>query len=385
MGQTVINAGASNVPKKWAGVLFNATVADSFFLTNMTDNSRSVDNDGEMANAPVVVLNHLEKSAGEDVHFEVYMQVSGNPTYGDDTLEGNETDLESFSDEIRINQVRKAVSAGGRMTQKRTETNLRNMAKVKLSEYFSKYVDQVHFTNLAGARGINADYELPLGVDYAIPKTHKFSEYDADHKLYGGNATSKATLTATDTMKLTTIERALTKAKAEGGGSDMKIRLDPLKLDGQKNAFIVLMHTYQAHDLRADVGTKGWFEIQKALTTAEGKKSQIFSGALGWHQGACLKEHKDVVRFNDFGAGKNVQGARAAIMGRQALVTAFGNAASKGKMRMGWEEEWKDYKNKLSVATGMIFNVKRPEFDGKTYGSFAIDTAHTSGTAEIIN
>lgn len=385
MAQTVINSASPTAVKKWGGVLFNSTVAESFFLTNMTSNARNVENDGEMANSPVVVLNHLEKSAGDTVNFEIYMQISGNPTHGDDTLEGNESDLESYMDDIKINQVRKAVSAGGRMSQQRTTTNLRNMAKVKLSEYFSKYVDQVHFTNLAGARGVNADFEIPLGVTEAIPKTHQFSEYDEDHKLYGGNATSKATLTDADTMKLTTIERALTKAKAEGGGSDKKIRLDPLKIDGNKQAFIVLMHTYQAHDLRADVGTKGWFEIQKALTTSEGKKSQIFSGALGWHQGACLKEHKDVVRFDDGGVGGNIQMARASIMGRQALVTAFGDATSKQKMRMSWAEESKDYGNKLSVATGMIFNVKRPEFNGQTYGSYGIDTAHSSGLAEIIN
>lgn len=388
MGQTVINANSPANQKRWGGVLFTSTASDSFFLSSMTDNARNVENDGEMANSPVVVINDLEKNAGDTVNFEIYMQISGTPTFGDDTLEGNESELDSFMDEIKINQVRKAASAGGAMSQKRTPTNLRNTAKNKLKEYFGKWIDQVHFTNLAGARGVNPDFEIPLSATSAIPNTHEFTDYDADHTMFGGNAQSKATLTEADTMKLTTVERALTKAKAEGGGSDMKIRLDPLKMEGNKDAFILLMHTYQAHDLRADVGAKGWFEIQRAAATAEGKKSQIFTGQLGWHQGVCLKEHKDVVLFDKYGAASNVKSARASLMGRQALVTAFGNANSRGsanKMRMNWKEEEKDYGNKLSVASGLIFNVKRPIFNGKTYGSFAIDTAHSSGTAEIIN
>ncbi|WP_336939392.1 N4-gp56 family major capsid protein [Acinetobacter modestus] len=388
MGQTVINTNSPANQKRWGGVLFNSTAHESFFLSHMTDNARNVENDGEMANSPVVVINDLEKNAGDTVNFEIYMQISGNPTFGDDTLEGNEAELGSFMDEIKINQVRKAASAGGAMSQKRTPTNLRNMAKNKLKEYFGKWIDQAHFTNLAGQRGVNPDFEIPLSATSAIPNTHEFTDYDAQHTLYGGNATSKATLNAADTMKLTTVERALTKAKAEGGGSDKKIRLDPLKKDGNKEAFILLMHTYQAHDLRADVGAKGWFEIQRAAATAEGKKSQIFTGELGWHQGVCLKEHKDVVLLDKYGAGANVNAARASLMGRQALVTAFGNANSRGsanKMRMNWIEEKKDYENKLAVASGLIFNVKRPIFNNETYGSFAIDTAHSSGTAEIIN
>lgn len=388
MGQTTIASNSPANQKRWGGVLFNSTASESFFLSNMTDNARNVENDGEMANSPVVVINDLEKNAGDTVNFEIYLQISGNPTFGDDTLEGNEAELDSFMDEIKINQVRKAASGGGTMSQKRTPTNMRNMAKNKLKEYFGKWIDQVHFTNLAGARGVNPDFEIPLSATSAIPGTHSFSDYDADHKLYGGNAQSKATLTAADTMKLTTLERALTKAKAEGGGSDKKIRLDPLKMEGNKEAFILLMHVYQAHDLRADVGAKGWMALQSAAAAAEGKKSQIFSGQLGWHQGVCLKEHKDVVCFDNYGAGGNVKTARAALMGRQALVTAFGNANSRAtsqKMRMNWKEEEKDYGNKLSIASGLIFNVKRPEFGGKTYGSFAIDTAHSSGTAEIIN
>lgn len=385
MGMTVINHNSALTEKKWGGALFNSTIASSFWLSRMTENARLVENDAEQANAPVVVLNHLEKNKGDTIQYDLWMQISGTAVYGDDTLEGNEINLDAYSDNIVINQVRFAVQVPGKMSQKRVSTNLRNVAKIKLKELLAKYIDQLHFMNLAGARGVSTSYDFPLGIDEGVKGTHKFTDYDADHILYGGNATSKGTLTASDTMKLTTVERAVTKAKVEGGGADMKTRLDPLTKNGYEEAFILVMNTYQAHDLRADAGTKGWFDIQKAAATAEGKKSNIFSGELGWYRGVCLKEHKDVVQFDNYGAGGNIKAARAGFLGRQALVTAFGNAASRSeKLRTEWKEESKDYGNKTGISAGFIMNVKRPEFNGQTYGSMAIDTAHTSGTATVI-
>ena len=57
-----------------------------------------------------------------------------------------------------------------------------------------------------------------------------------------------------------------------------------------------------------------------------------------------------------------------------ALVVAFGSASSKG-LRADWVEETKDYGNRLGVVAGMTYGFKLPKFNGKVFGSIAVDTA----------
>ena len=45
--------------------------------------------------------------------------------------------------------------------------------------------------------------------------------------VYGGSVVSKATLTSTDKFSLDAIDKAVTMAQTEGGGSDGKMRIRP--------------------------------------------------------------------------------------------------------------------------------------------------------------
>ena len=88
-----------------------------------------------------------------------------------------------------------------------------------------------------------------------------------------------------------------------------------------------------------------------------------------------MKSHKHVVRFDDYGLGNNVPTARAALMGRQALALAFGSATS-AKQRAEWTEKYTDVdNNRLAISGRMVFNAKRPVFNGQTANSYAVDTA----------
>ncbi|HRA30283.1 MAG TPA: N4-gp56 family major capsid protein, partial [Acinetobacter johnsonii] len=258
---------------------------------------------------------------------------------------------------------------------KRTLNDQRAIAKQKLTEWFAQFVDQTCFTNLAGKRGINP-FLLAKNVNYAVKDTHEFEDYDADHTVYGGSAVSKASLTANDKMTLDLVDKLIVKATTEGGDADKKVRLTPLEKNGE-DAFLMLLHPYQEHDLRKDSGTAGWLEIQKAAAGAEGLKSPLFKQALGNYRGVHFKKHKNVVLDNTYGAGANVQSARASFMGRQALVMAFGNASS-ANLRADWTEKKTDVDdNKQAISGRMMFNAKRPRFNGQDVNSYAVDTAAT--------
>lgn len=371
---------ASNIPfgsplakKHFGGAMFNSTIAQSWVMKNLIESAHRTDKGAEMANAPICVLNDLTKSEGDTISYDLYMQITGRATFGDDNLEGNLESLDAYTDEITINQVRKGVDVGGRMTNKRTVNDQRAISRQKLTEWFSQFVDQTCFTNLAGKRGDNP-FILAPAVNYAVKDTHEFEDYDTDHIVYGGAATSKASMTEQDTMTLSLIDKLIVKASTEGGDADKKVRLTPLDKNGE-DAFIMLLHPYQEQDLRSDTGTSGWLDIQKAAAGAEGSKSPIFKQNLGNYRGVHFKKHKHVVTDASYGASANVATARAAFMGRQALVMAFGNASS-ANLRADWTEKKTDVDdNKQAISGRMMFNAKRPRFNGQDVNSYAVDTA----------
>lgn len=373
MSQTVYGVNDPKAVKRFAGALFQSIKTDTFFGKNMMENVYAEGKSEQMANAPLCVVNDLTSQAGDRVSFDLFVQLTGRPTFGDDVIENNLEDLSAYTDEIIINQIRHGVNAGGRMTRKRVLQDLRMSAKNMLDQYMASYFDQAAMTTLAGARGVSTELRIPLGATSAIEGGNAYDTYDTAHQMFGGAATSKATITATDKMNLDVIDRVILRATSKGGGADGVLRLPPLQKEGD-DAYVMLLSPTQEHDLRKDVGTGGWMDLQKSAAGSEGNKSHLFKNVLGVHRGVHLRKHQDVVQFNDYGVGANLRADRAVFMGRQALVVAFGSASSKG-LRADWVEETKDYGNRLGVVAGMTYGFKLPKFNGKVFGSIAVDTA----------
>lgn len=361
MGQTTVPFGDPKAQKKWSGQLFVETAKKSYW-------ERFI---GESENSIVQRKTELDSDMGDRISFDLSVQLRGKPTSGDDRVKGKEESLKFFTDEIIIDQIRKTVSAGGKMTRKRQAHDLRKVAKDRLSDYWSMYIDELHFMYMSGARGINEDYIEPVG--YEGHAGNPFRAPDAQHILYGGDATSKATLGATDTFSRNLVERATVKARMMRAKDPKAANMLPVTVEGEKH-YVIVMTPFQEHDLRNETGERGWLEVQKAAAGAEGRKNPIFKGGQGMINNVVLHSHESVVRFADYGAGSNVAAARALFLGRQAGVCAYGTA---GGLRYTWKEEMDDFDNEPVVCAGTIIGVSKTRFNGRDFGVCAIDTAAT--------
>jgi N4-gp56 family major capsid protein len=154
------------------------------------------------------------------------------PVEGEDILEGKEEGQKFYTDTIYIDQARCGVNTGGRMTRKRTLHDLREKAKRQQSSWWARLMDELLFIYLSGARGVNPNFLLPLG--YAGRANNGLVSPDAQHAIYGGDATSFANLDAADTFDLRLIDRAKTKADSQGGGATNIPVLQPCKIDGHE-------------------------------------------------------------------------------------------------------------------------------------------------------
>ncbi len=360
MAKTIIGVGDPKAVKRYSALLATDTARIGYWTSHFMGS-------GPNASAPLHQLNELENSAGDLITYDLSVQLAGQGTEGDDVLEGNEEKLTLYTDSIYIDQRRHAVDTGGAMTRKRTIHKLRDIAKKRLADWWARLFDEYLFMYASGARGVNSGFISPLG--YAGFANNSMSSPDSDHLIIGGGA--KASMDSGDKMTLNFIDVAKTNAQMMGGDSSQTPQIQPVKIDGEDH-YVCVMSPWQSYDLRTAAGETGWLSIQKAAATSEGRKSPIFKGSLGMHNGVVLHEHSNVIRFSDYGSGGATTAARALFLGDQALTMAWGFAGT--GLRFDWHEEPKDYGNDLGVAASSIFGVKKTTFNGKDYGVIAIDT-----------
>ena len=359
MAATIIAFGDPKAQKKWSANLAVDTRKKSYFENRFI---------GTYDNNIIQRKTELETDAGDTISFDLCVQMRAKPTYGDARLEGKEESLKFYTDQVIIDQVRHAASAGGKMSRKRTAHDMRMIAKNRLGDYFARLVDELFFMYLSGARGINEDFIEDLS--YTGFAGNSMTAPDTGHQLYGGAATSKATLASTDKMTRGVIEKAVNKAEMMQARDPKTANMVPVT-NGSEDQYVLLMSPFQEYDLRVS-DTTGWLDIQKAAAAAEGRSNPIFKGGMGMINNTVLHKHRNVIRFSDYGSGSNVSAARALFMGRQAAVVAYGTA---GGLRYSWEENTKDYGNEPTVASGFIGGIKKTVFNGKDFGVLSIDTA----------
>lgn len=358
MSQTIVPFGDVKAQKKWSAILAVETAKKAYFTRKFS---------GTDANSIIQRKTELESDAGDRVSFDLSVMLRNKPTAGDARVKGKEENLRFYTDEVAIDQLRHAVSAGGKMSRKRTAHDLRKVARDRLSDYWSQYIDELHFIYLSGARGINEDFIEP--TDYTGFANNALQAPDQFHVLFGGAATSKATVTTSDKMARGVVEKAAAKTKMMRSKDPQTANMLPVSIGGEGH-YVLLMNPYQEYDMRT-ADTTGWLDIQKAAAAAEGRKNPIFMGGLGMINNIVLHSHESVIRFSDYGAGSNLPAARALLMGRQAGVVAYGTA---GGLRFTWKEEDDDYGNEPTVVAGTILGIKKTRFNNRDFGLITIDT-----------
>lgn len=375
MAKTIVGVGDAKAIKRYSAFLAVDVGRKSYF-------NRKFMGVGESAQTPLQTLPHLERDSGDQISYDLVMQLKMKPIQGDATLRGKEEDLKFYTDSLYIDQLRGGVNTGGQMSRKRTIHDMRQIARVRQSEWWARLFDETLFMYLSGARGVNSDFiEDTSFTGYA---GNAFVAPDSQHILYGGDATSKATLDSADKLTLGTIDKALSRAEVMGGGTTGIPSIQPCEIDGEPH-YVLVMHPWQEYDLRTNTSTGQWLDIQKAATGAEGKANPIFKGGLGMYNNVVLHKHKSTILFSDYGAASPavVRAARALFLGRQAGVVAFGSPGT--GLRFDWHEEMEDRGNQVVITTSSIFGVKKTAFTidstSRDFGVIAIDTAAADPTA----
>jgi N4-gp56 family major capsid protein len=366
---TFVGVNDPQAVKKWATSMAVQISKESWFTSKMVGA-------GSDARTPIQQIDDLESGAGDEVTVDLLMPMSMEPRVGDQTLDGYEQDLKYYTDKLRIDQVRGGVNAGGRMSQKRTLRNLRQDAKRVMKDWWVRLMDELYFIYLSGTVGAGLSTKLVPSTN-PVFGINALSAPDSVHQMYGGTATSLASITTSDGMTLRLVDRAV--AKAETMGADGSDELSMVKCNiGGTETYVLVMHTYQFDAVKSSTATGQWLDIQKAAAAAQGQSNPIFKGNVGDYNGVLMHKHRNVIRRSDAGAGANLPAARALFLGAQAGVVAYGDNG--GGARYKWTEEVKDHGNQVAIGSYGVMGIKKATYRSKDssvtrdFGVFALDT-----------
>jgi len=314
---------------------------------------------GTDENALIYWLKDLESNNGDEIRYDLLLELEGAGVTGSNELEKNEENLDYQQDTIKIEQLRHAT---GRtlMSSQRTVHDLRENAMWALSRWWARKFESYMFRYLCG------DTTITHGQTGVV--------YDANHVVYAGTASSEATLTNNDRFTLPMIDYALENAKTQAK------RMLPVMIEGKQH-YAVVLHPYSMTDLKLNIGgssSSKWLEIQRDANN-RGKDNPIFTGAAGVYNNCIIFESPDILKSRnaaDYVASTNESEVRRNLfLGARAGCFAMGNAYDKmdqkkmgGDNMISWHEYTRDAGDKRYVAAGSAFGIKKTIFEGEDYG-----------------
>lgn len=333
---------------------------------------------------PIVKITDLSKSAGDNVTVDLFNIFTGKPIMGDKRLAGRGMNTSSSTMEVRIDQSRGMAENGGKMTQKRTKHNLRQVVQAGMTNWASRLEDQRCLVALAGARGTQntVDWVVPFDSDPDFQETMvnpvqipTFNRYFA-----ANDATTPDTLGTNDWLSLRDVERIAALMK------ESNVPLQSIKVKEDKYAwnqplYVMFVTERQWAYLKRSALTNNMYKDALTLATKrfDGQRHPLFMGDSIMWAGILIKPlGRYAIRWNagdkitvptaandatgtayTVGAGITVD--RAILVGAQALLKAYGNEGTSDYFYT-WNEELTDHKNAVEISLAMMDGIAKTRF-----------------------
>jgi hypothetical protein len=291
---------------------------------------------------------------------------------GDRQLEGNETALNSYTQEIQLDLLRKAHSSEGRLAEQETIVNFRETARDTLSYALSNALDQLFFLTLSGVdySVLNSGGNRPLGdelkylrfnADVVPPSPKHVFRWQRNTSgdlssgtLVEGGASNAVVATDTPTWDL------LVKLKTQAHLKHIK----PLARAGGSRTYNVFLSPLAMEKLKLD--PKYWEAVKGAR--ARSASNPLFTGEEVEVDGLRLFVFDNVVNTynaptgSKYGAAGDIDGCQILLCGAQSL--AYVEIGS-----TGWEEKKFDYSNRLGVSLSRMIGFLKPQFRNQYTGN----------------
>lgn len=321
---------------------------------------------------PIVKAGDLAKGAGDNISIDLFNILQGKPVMGDKRIAGKMMSLTSSSMDVTINQVRGGADSGGRMTQKRTVHNLRNISMAGLQAWMQRLEDQTPLVHLAGARGTQqtSDWVIPLATDpdFSEIMVNTVKAPTKNRYFAANDATGPDSIGTNDALTLQDIDAIVAQLR------ESPIVMQSIKIKDDEQAWndplwVMFVTERQWLYLQSRTGQTQWrLAIQNAYERkTPGMKHPLFNSmkSIMWNGMLIRPLNRYAIRFaagdsvvTDTGGADGLTYTestvttaqpvdRAIILGAQALAKAYGKSAS--DYFYDWSEEAVDHGNSIET------------------------------------
>jgi len=326
-GMYELSASASNVKKLVEEKLRKQAVEASFFASL----------EGTAEGSIVQIKTELEKSEGASVTHTLLKELKGEGVEGDEELEGKEEGAETAEFTTSLQLYRHATKVKGGLTWQYDSFNMPQQSQELLKRWMTRKIDTLRFAAL-----------------YA----------NHTNNIYGGDATSVATLEAADKLTPTLLRKI--RVMAETGKNGAFEPLVPYMYKGEWYFFLVT-HPEVIYDLKEDA------TMQQYLINSlprDIRENPAFTGAEMIFDGIVLKPNRSRVFISNKGGSGSVPYAKSLLLGGGALLWSWGE-------RPKIIPQVRDYGRIKSFAIEMIAHADKPQFDSVDFGSMCVITSRT--------
>jgi len=323
---TAFATGNPLTQKIWAKDWIDSSIDRSYFARNGfigTDEDNSI----------IWKRTDLQNQKGDTIYLGNVQELTNAGVPGDNPMENNEEELDTYDDSLVIDQIRNAVRLEGAMTIQRAATELRKYIRNVLRNWLANKIDQDIFTALGSS---------PTRV------------------FYGGTATSTGSIDSTSKITFALISKAKTNA----------IKITPeiktVMVDGL-DIHVLVIHPEVYYDLKADSTYYGFLEYAQP----RGMKNPLWTRSRLYADGVVIHEHRHVATASNWGTDNEQPGATNLFLGASSGAIAF------AKQRI-WKEKLFDYDNSPGACVGSIFGVTKLGFNSEDLAVQALRTYRTS-------
>ena len=311
-----------------------------------------------------------QKAAGDRVTTTLRLQPSGDGVTENETQEGNEEALATYTDNLYINELSHAFRSNKTISQQRVPWSLGKEMNNVLVDWWKARIDTVFFNHLCGYTPANTQAGSTLkyaGFNTIVAPT-------SGRQLWteAGTSDDQSLDSTGDEMTLPMIDKCVELAETGGSGSLMPIR--PIGgLPGGAD-YVMFLHPTQVTSLRLSTATNGWMDLQKAmLQGGKGDESKIWKGGLGVYNRTLLVSSTRVTKGVHSSTGAAVNNTRRGVFcGAQALTCAFGQGYGPEEWKV--KEESFDYGRQVGTNGLNIFGMKKSAYNSSDFATIVVSS-----------
>lgn len=336
---------------------------------------------GSDQNSMIQHVTELKKSQkGARAVITLLADLEGDGVAGDRTLEGNEEQMKSYEQVIRIDMLRHANRHEGRMADQKSIVEFRRNSRDVLAYWLADRVDQMAFLTLSGVSyamknngvaRVGSDLpHLEFAADVSAPTNLRKLRWDgtsATKSLITNGLTSDVVATDTPSWELFVQLKAYAKDQYLRG----------IKGKGGEEVF----HCFLTPQAMAKLKLDSTFMNNVRHARSRGEDNPLFTGGSFEIDGIVFHEFRHVYNTSGaasgsrWGSGGTVHGCQLLFCGAQALAMADLGSPE-------WVEEGFDYENQQGISVAKVLGFLKPKFNsiyaGNTTQDFGVISVYVA-------